>query len=82
MICGDSDNTPELNSVKCDVLLVPIGGTYTMNAKESAMLANSIKPRLVIPTHYNFVEGTGNKKDEEEFINYLDENIEYKILIK
>ena len=82
LICGDSDNTAELNNVRCDVLLVPIGGTYTMNAKEAAALTNNIKPSLVIPTHYNFIDGTGDKNNEKEFINYLDDNIEYKILIK
>ena len=82
LICGDSDNTEELRILKCDVLFVPIGGTYTMNAKEAAELTNHIRPSLVIPTHYNFIEGTGDKKDEKEFISYLDSDINKKILIK
>jgi len=81
-ICGDSDNTSELQSIKTDILFVPIGGTYTMNDKEAAMLTNKIKPSLVIPVHYNCIEGTGTKEDEKEFIKELDKNIEYKIFIK
>lgn len=35
-IAGDTDATEEAKAVKCDIALVPIGGTYTMNAKEAA----------------------------------------------
>ena len=33
--------------------LLPIGGTYTMDAGEAADLARAIRPRVVIPTHYD-----------------------------
>ena len=78
-IVGDTDATPELESLHTDVLFVPIGGTYTMSAKEAANLANTIKPDLVIPMHYN--EIVGSKEDEKIFIKNLDKNIKYKILI-
>lgn len=52
-VAGDTDCTPEAEAVRCDVALLPIGGTYTMNAQEAAGLARSIGPRLVIPTHYS-----------------------------
>ena len=64
MIVGDSDNTPELNQVKTDILLVPIGGTYTMNHMEAAELVNSIKPKIVIPTHYGNIVGDKNMGNE------------------
>jgi len=79
-IVGDTDVTPELEKLTCDVLFVPIGGTYTMTAEEAAKLTNLIKPSLVIPTHYNAI--VGSKKDEEIFIKHLDKSIKYKILIK
>lgn len=78
-VVGDSDFTPELKTLKCDVLFVPIGGTFTMTALEAAELANTIKPKLVIPTHYNLIVGT--KDDEKVFIDHLSKDIEYKILI-
>ena len=80
MIPGDTDKTPELESLSgIDVLFVPIGGTYTMNAKEAAELANQVKPNLVIPMHYGSVVGT--KSDEKEFLKHLDKKIKHKILI-
>lgn len=79
MICGDSDLTPELTSQKTDVLFVPIGGTYTMTAEEGALLANQIKPKLVIPVHYGSL--VGNKESETTFLNYLDKSLNYKLLI-
>lgn len=65
-ILGDCDLTNEIKSIRCDVLFVPIGGTYTMNAKEASELTNIIRPKLVIPVHYNDV--VGGKSDEEEFL--------------
>lgn len=72
-VLGDTDVTPELKNLKCDVLFVPIGGTYTMTANEAATLVNLIKPKLVIPVHYNSV--VGNKEDEKTFISNLNKDI-------
>lgn len=80
-ICGDTDDTEELSQIKTDVLLIPIGGTYTMDAMHAAGMVNKIKPKLAIPTHYNYLEGTGNKSDEEVFLKYVDSNIPTKVLI-
>lgn len=79
LICGDSDLTEELKNIKTDVLFVPIGGTYTMNAKEGAQLANTIKPKLVIPMHYG--EIVGNKEMVKEFLSFLSEKLESEVLI-
>ena len=35
---GDTDHAPELDDVRSDVAMVPIGGHYTMNAEEAAGL--------------------------------------------
>lgn len=35
-----------------DILLLPVGGKYTVNAKEAHELVNQIEPRIVIPMHY------------------------------
>lgn len=84
-ICGDSDFTPDLAKVKCDVLFIPIGGTYTMDAKEAAEAANAIKPKIVVPVHYNtriaLVFSIGSKKDEKIFLDNLDKSIDYKIFL-
>lgn len=35
-----------------DVLLIPVGGKYTINASEAAEIVREIEPRVVIPMHY------------------------------
>ena len=57
-IAGDTDATPEANEVDCDIALVPIGGTYTMDAHEAAQLINHLQPKVAIPTHYGSVVGS------------------------
>lgn len=46
----DSSSHPELAGV--DVLLVPVGGTYTINAAEAWKVVENLKPRIAIPMHY------------------------------
>lgn len=80
LVAGDTDNTKELQNVKCDIALIPIGGTYTMTYEEAATLINKIKPKTVIPTHYGTI--TGKKEDGEAFKKLIDPAIECRILIK
>lgn len=56
-IAGDTDATKEAKTVKCDIALVPIGGTYTMDAKKAAELINTIRPGVAIPVHYGHIVG-------------------------
>ena len=44
---------------------LPVGGTYTMNYKEAADLANALNVKTVVPTHYGSV--AGKKEDGENF---------------
>ena len=64
-ISGDTDNTKQAQQVKCDVALVPIGGTFTMDAHQAAELINRIHPCLAIPTHYGSI--VGRPEDAEIF---------------
>ncbi|MBQ7720053.1 MAG: MBL fold metallo-hydrolase [Clostridia bacterium] len=59
-IAGDTDVTPESKKVKCDVAMLPVGGKYTMTAKEAAALTDIIKPAEAIPTHYGTVVGSAD----------------------
>jgi L-ascorbate metabolism protein UlaG (beta-lactamase superfamily) len=61
---GDSDFTPEMKSVVTDFALLPIGGTYTMTAKEAAEAANAFKPKVVIPMHWGDIVGRDADVDE------------------
>jgi len=63
---GDTDLTDEMKALKdIDVALLPVGGTYTMSAKEAAEAANSIEPRLAIPYHWGDI--VGGRSDAEQF---------------
>ncbi len=79
-VAGDTDVTKENKKVKCDVAMIPIGGTYTMNAKAAAELINTIKPKVAIPTHYGSL--IGKIKDAEEFRSHLAADIECVCMLK
>ena len=76
-IAGDTDLTPEAKSVSCDVAFVPIGGRFTMNAKEAASLINTIEPQIAIPTHYGDIVGTHD--DAELFKKLVKDTIDVKL---
>ncbi len=79
-VMGDTDDTVDAREVKCDVLFIPIGGTYTMNKEEAIFYTNFIKPKVVIPIHYGSI--VGNMSDGEYFISHLDNDIKSYLLIK
>ena len=70
---GDTDALKENTSISCDIAMVPIGGTYTMNSKEAADFVNALKPSVVIPTHYGSI--VGKPSDAEEFEKRVDDKI-------
>lgn len=78
-IAGDTDITEENKKIRCDVAFVPVGGTFTMNSKEAADLINEIKPKIAVPIHYGSLVGT--KQDALDFANFLNSEIECRILM-
>ena len=36
----------------CDALLLPVGGTYTVDSGEARAVAEAIGPRVIVPMHY------------------------------
>ena len=78
-IAGDTDNIEEIQDIECDIALLPIGGTYTMDYQEAAILANRIKADIIIQTHYGCIVG---EKDDGEKFKELIKNKEVNILIR
>jgi len=37
---------------KVDVLLIPVGGYYTIDAKVATQVGNQVKPKVIIPMHF------------------------------
>jgi L-ascorbate metabolism protein UlaG (beta-lactamase superfamily) len=62
---GDTDRIPEMKGLVVDVVFVPVGGTYTMDAKEASEAIRDIRTVYAIPIHYGDI--VGSRKDAEEF---------------
>ena len=63
---GDTDLTEEMKALgDIDVALLPVGGIYTMDAKEAAEATMHIKPKLAIPYHWGDI--IGGRNDAEQF---------------
>lgn len=54
-----------------DILLVPIGGTYTLDVKKAIEVINQIEPRIVIPMHYQQAGLTLNLAGVDKFIKEI-----------
>ena len=55
---GDADFIPEMKSIKCDIALLPVSGTYVMTAEEAAQAADAIDTKIAIPMHYGAIVGS------------------------
>ena len=77
---GDTDVIPEMDTFSVDIAILPVSGTYVMNAAAAVKAVGKIKPKIAIPMHYNpnftrhwkIFPGVGTKEDAKEFINGLD----------
>ena len=53
----------------CDVLMVPVGGFYTIDAGQARQVADQLSASTVIPMHYRFGEyGIPVIGEVEEFL--------------
>ncbi len=65
---GEDDPPADL---KVDVLLIPVGGTYTIDAQKAYEYVKKLKPHIVIPMHY---KAGGIKLDiasPDKFLQYF-----------
>jgi len=53
-----------------DILLIPVGGTYTIGPKDAAEIISQIEPGIVIPMHYKI---PGLKIEVEDVSKFLKE---------
>lgn len=78
-VAGDTDALEENSALECDVALVPVGGTYTMDVNEAAAFVNTLAPKKAIPTHYGSI--VGSKDLGESFRGLVNESIATEMLI-
>ena len=76
---GDTDFIPEMKVIKdITAAMIPIGGDkLTMNTEQAAMVINMIKPKTVIPMHYEL-----GKNQVEKFKKLVDKSIQVIIMQK
>ena len=77
---GDTDLIPEMDSFTADIALLPVSGIYVMTADEAVEAAKRIKPKIVVPMHYDAI--VGSKNDAMKFKNSLEGFCEVAIMEK
>jgi L-ascorbate metabolism protein UlaG (beta-lactamase superfamily) len=78
-IAGDTDYIPEMKTFKdIDIALLPVSGTYVMDAREAVQAALDINPKIAIPMHYGSI--VGSESDAKYFADALKGKIEVVIL--
>ena len=63
---------------RVDVALLPIGDNYTMGPDDAVRAVEMIRPRIVIPMHYNTFDVI--KQDPHEFARKVGDRADVKIL--
>jgi len=83
--CGDlgCDPAPELKEKlkDLDVMMIPVGGFYTINGAEAKTLIDELKPRVVVPMHYRsekFGFGFDVIDTVEDFLKLCDNVVHYE----
>ncbi len=70
-------NKEQLDKIKnVDVLLIPVGGTYTIDYKEAYEVVMDLKPKVVIPMHYKTDKCNINIDYVDNFINIIKNDYE------
>ena len=57
---------------KVDILLIPIGGRYTIDAKQAKEYVEKIQPKIVLPMHYKPKDGTIDITDASGFLSLFE----------
>lgn len=69
---GDLGNIPADKQLaelgKIDILLIPVGGYFTIDAKQATQVIGKLQPRIVIPMHYKTEKSEYPIAPVDEFI--------------
>lgn len=57
--------------VGTDILLIPVGGRFTLDAKKAVEVVSQIEPRIVIPMHYKIPGLKADIEGVDKFIKEL-----------
>ena len=67
------ENIDELQEklLNLDVLCIPVGGTYTIDAKKAKKIVDILQPKYIIPMHYKTSDLAIEIADEKEFLSFF-----------
>ena len=65
----DDKQVEEIGDI--DVLMVPVGGNYTIDAKEATSVVGQIEPKIVIPMHYKIKDLTVEVSGPDKFLKEI-----------
>ena len=63
-----------------DILMVPVGGTYTIDAGEAEALVAALRPKIVIPMHFSTPHLSFTQAPHEHLTSFYDEVIKRPFL--
>jgi len=66
------DQLEKIDSV--DVLMIPVGGNFTISSIEAQKVISQIEPKIVIPMHYNLPKLKMNLDDVAKFLKSMGKN--------
>lgn len=65
----DEKQVDEIGDI--DILLVPVGGNYTINGKEAIGVIGQIEPKIITPMHYKVKDLKVDIEGPEKFVKEL-----------
>ncbi len=70
---GQKELTPDqLEKIgEIDILMIPIGGNYTISGKEAVKIMSQIEPKIIIPMHYALPKLKVKLEEVDKFLKIM-----------
>lgn len=70
--CKDDNVVKQIRD--CDVMMLPVGGVYTVDASDAKWYVDQARPRIVLPMHYMTESHKFELENVDKFLSLFDEN--------
>jgi L-ascorbate metabolism protein UlaG (beta-lactamase superfamily) len=65
-------NSEQMEKIgEVDVLMIPVGGAYTIDAKDTVKIMSQIEPKIIIPMHYSLPKLKVKLDDLDKFLKTM-----------
>jgi len=65
----NADQLEQIGNI--DILMIPVGGIYTISSQEASKIISQIEPRLIIPMHYNLPKMKSKLDGLDKFLKVM-----------